>query len=365
LTWIFEAEGHRVWAMAPYAEPVTSSDGTVEYQIRRAAESGDEGLGCVDDAARAALLALSLYEREGSAQGGDALRWARRWLTLVRYMQLSDGRFANFVFDNTGRRNLEGPTSVPGGPWWTGRALWALARFHRLTHSVWALEAWARCPFPDLGEACNIKALFALAALELLEADPSLCPEPSRSLLSAQQARVRPLVVSWCEAIVSSGPDYFRDLPGQSALPLWGYHQLHAVARASAFLQRDDFVPPCAATVLHLAEPVVAAKGLYTFDPRTGGTKVGMCAYCMSPLVQGLAALYDLTGKARFRVLALDAASWLYGRNYAGATLYDPISGRCSDGLNGPAADRPSPNAGAESSIEAGFMEVERQRLAG
>ena len=405
LTWQFEAEGRHVWAIAPYAEPETLPDGAIGYRIRRAAESGDEGLACVDDGARAVLLALALVEtrRAGSVPAftaedtenaeerkhasplspsvpfapsavrsggqsitveaaGEALRWAERWVTFVRYMQLPDGRFVNFVYDETGQRNLHGRTSAAGGLWWTGRALWALARYYRVMGAGWALEAWARCPIPDLGAAYNTQALFALAGLELLMADPDLCPPESVELLRDQQERVQALVTRCCEAIVAGGPDYFRDLPGRAALPLWGYHQLHAVARAAAALGRDDFVAPCVATVEHLVAPVVAAQGLFAYDPTTGGTKEGLSAYCLSPITQGLGALYDVTHEERYRALALEAAAWLYGRNDAHKALYDPASGRCSDGLSGPEADHPSPNFGAESSIEAGFMELERQR---
>jgi hypothetical protein len=395
LTWQLEAAEQHVWAIAPYAEPETLPDGTIGYRIRRAAESGDEGLACVDDGARAMLLALALVEahRAGSADrartgrgaeragqtpaaeqvgaaagggsqaAGEALRWAERWVTFVRYMQLPDGRFVNFVYDETGRRNLRGRTSVAGGLWWTGRALWALARYYRTTGSGWALESWARCPIPDMGAAYNTQALFALAGLELLMADPDQWPAESATLLRDQQERARALVTQCCEAIVAGGPAYFRDLPGRAALPLWGYHQLHAVARAAAMLGRDDFVGPCAATAEHLVAPVVAAQGLFAYDPATEGTKAGLTAYCLSPITQGLSALYDLTRDERYRALALEAAAWLYGRNDAHKPLYDPASGRCSDGLDGPAADRPSPNFGAESSIEAGFIEMERQRL--
>src|SRR5690242_16424213 len=99
LTWHFRAQDRLIWAIAPYAEPARRKDGTVYYRPRRAAESGTEGWACVDDAARAALLALQIaeqsmastrlpeYDRQPSRQ--EALDWARRWMSLVRYMQLS------------------------------------------------------------------------------------------------------------------------------------------------------------------------------------------------------------------------------------------------------------------------------------
>lgn len=371
LSWRMVVNGCVVWGLAPYAEPAPRPDGTVEYRPRRAAESGDEGISCVDDCARAALLALSIAERSGAFAGGagdrsdgaQALLWGRRWLAFGRYMQLRDGRFANFVLDASGRRNLDGVTSAPGGPWWTGRALWALARYHRLTGSAWALRAWRRCPLPELGDDGKTLGLFALAGLELLGADADALPPPHRAALREEQARMRVLVEKWCEAIVASGPGYFRDAPGKAELPLWGYHQLHAVARAATVFGRPDFLPACRETVRTLVGPAIAACGWYAYDPAQGGSKVGLCAYCLAPLVQGLGALYDATGDGQYRELALQGAAWLYGRNDAGVALYDVVTGQCADGLDGPRAERPSPNRGAESSIEAGFMELERLRL--
>lgn len=369
LTWRFRAQGQSVWAIAPYSEPVRQAKGKVRYRPRRAAETGNEGWACVDDAARAALLALQIAETslhagdEFNDTGQRALRWARRWLSLVRYMQLSDGRFVNFVLDAQGRRNLSGPTSLPGGVWWTGRALWALARYHRLARSRWALESWLRCPFPDLGDAGKTLGLFTLAACELLRADASSLPPRLGRRLATEQQRLRPLVAQWASAIVSSGPHYFRDEPGRADLPLWGYHQLDAIATAARILSQPAWIEPCRDTVKYLVEPVLAAHGLYHWDPTHGSTKEGLCVYCLSPLAQGLMSLHRLTGDTRYVQLARDAIAWLYGRNDARAVLYAPLTGRCADGLDGPDATIPSSNYGAESSIEAGFMEMESRKL--
>lgn len=372
LSWRFEADGRTVWAIAPYGEPVLRLDGTVVYRPRMAAESGIEGWSCVDDCARAALLALEITERDERASTGPdaeatraaALEWAERWMTFVRYMQLDDGRFANFVLDTTGERNLTGPTSFAGGTWWTGRALWALARYFRITGSEWALAAWARCPIPQLDREGKLLGLFALAGMELLRIDGSTLAPTLRAGLQAEQVTTRALVSQWIDALVESFDGYFRDAPGREGTPLWGYHQLHAVASAARALGRDDLVAPCVATVRNLVEPAIADGGWYALDPVLGPVRNGMTAYCMSSLVQGLAALYDVTGDDHYRTLALDGAEWLYGRNTARAVLYDAETGSCLDGLSGPEGDQPSPNRGAESAIEAGFMELVRRRLA-
>jgi hypothetical protein len=62
------------------------------------------------------------------------------------------------------------------------------------------------------------------------------------------------------------------------------------------------------------------------------------------------------------RELALECAAWLDGNNLAGTAMYDPRTGCCSDGITAGEASR---NCGAESAIEAGFIELARRRLRG
>jgi hypothetical protein len=57
---------------------------------------------------------------------------------------------------------------------------------------------------------------------------------------------------------------------------------------------------------------------------------------------------YEITGASHYLELAHAAVEWLVGRNRLGVALYDPISGRCADGLDRHGA---SANAGAESTV--------------
>jgi hypothetical protein len=216
---------------------------------------------------------------------------------------------------------------------------------------------------PDLGTAGKTLALFSLAGLELLACDPRRAARDQLPVLDGIQGRLRSQIAAWCAALVGAAARYLRDYPGEGCVPLWGYHQLHAVAWGAQALGQLHWLAACVETVTHLVAPAVLAKGWYAFDPLVGGTKQGLCAYCLSPLAQGLAELYRATHTSRYRTLALSAVDWLYGANDAHTLLYDISAGRCSDGLDGPNADHPSPNCGAESAIEAGFMELVRQDL--
>jgi hypothetical protein len=347
LTWTFPADGQEVAALAVYAEPQETPEGVV-YRPLAAAESGPEGVACVDDVARAVVLGLRAWEQEGDAQGRDL---ARRWLSFLPYMQGEDGRFTNFILDAAGRRNMTGKTSYPGGLWWTCRALWALGAAYRVLGDGAALERWLRCPLPDRAETARyakVTGVLALAAVEVLRAEP-----PRRLRQHFQR-----LLEGWSADLYGCMDGYLRDAPGQEQVGLWGYHQFPALAEAGVWLERPEYLAACARTVERVVEPTLAAGFLYAFP----GVKENQCAYCFSPMMHGLTALYRATGETRYRDLALRTYGWFSGANDAGTVMYDPLTGRCRDGIAGGQASR---NCGAESAIEAGLAELERRSLEG
>jgi hypothetical protein len=352
LTFTFEFEGKRVSPVLIYAVPDPDAPG--RYIPIQAEESGYEGIACVDDTARAAILALGVYEQTHDPR---ALRLARKWLTFVQYMQYVDGDFANFVRNTNGRRNASGPTSAKGGPSWTARALWALARAYRVTGKKTYLRSYQACTKPD-PEDGKIQAVLGLGEAELFLADGE---SYRRDLMR------RAVFITTC------GFDYFRDDCSNPNVHLWGYHELHAVALAGRLLNSKALIEECRKTVNSLLEPIVRDRFDYAVGPSVAGhqlpgrrqlrgTKDGLCAYCISPTVQGLAELHRATDAERYRTLALTASRWFYGRNEAGRRVYDPTTGLCADGIDGQTI---SPNRGAESSIEAGLAEIERRALLG
>ena len=322
-----------------YARPLGAGHEPL-LQFIPAQESGVEGIACVDDASRAALLALQVYEQTGSQA---AAYLARAWLSFVVYMQEPDGRFVNFILDETGLKNRCGPTSYAGGPWWTARAMRALATAWRLTGD----ERYRRAVLRGrLRPTHNLKvtALQVLALLQCYAAQPG--------------ATLQKRICARCDTIIASGPDYFRDRGAEAAVRMWGYHQLQAVAQAARLFDRRDYVAACAATVNQLVAPVIAAGFFHVYPLQQDG----QCAYDISPLLLGLEELYNLTGTSRDRDLALECAAWLRGNNPVRAVMYDAQTGRCWDGLTRGIV---SGHCGAESAIEAGLMEMARRRLVG
>jgi hypothetical protein len=321
-----------------YARPGKRAGQPLEFI--KAAESGPEGIACIDDVARAALLALQVYEEMRS---DGALQAARAWLDFVLYMQEPDGRFVNFIRDRAGRKNRTGCTSYAGGQWWAARAMWALAAAWRLTGDARYLRAFERgrlIPVQDL----KVTAVQALALMEMYAARPT----------ERLGLRIRTL----CDRILKHSPEYLRDRADVTAIKPWGYHQLHALARAGRLFGRADYLAACARSARHAIDPLVENEFRHV-APWLRGPQ---CAYGISTLVLGLEELYRATQDERHRALALCCAGWLYDANPTGEPLYDPETGRCCDGLSD---DHRSLNAncGAESAIEAGFAELARRRL--
>lgn len=338
LTYTFERDGDSIDCLLIYAEPDPQSP--TQRVAVVANDTGYEGIACVDDTARAVLLALAIHERTGSQ---DALEWGKRWLSFVTYMQYADGSFANFVRNPSGVRNATGPTSLKGGHAWTARGLWALARMYRVTGDEQYREQYQACTLVGIPDG-KVRAMQILAEVELLQASPS--------------DELRDKILAHCNCILALGPGpYFHDQPNTLHLDLWGYHQLHAMARAAKLLDRSDLLRSCRETVEHLVNEDVDACFWVDYPERR---KDGLCVYNVSPMVQGLDAMYRATGEENYRELALLGADWLYGRNDAGEAMYDPTTGTCRDGING---GRASENFGAESAIEAGFIELVRLSL--
>ena len=160
--------GPGVLAIATYAE---ARDG--RYEQRAAAEQGFEGVACVDDGARAAILYCSLWRRNSLPRTRVA---AEGLLRFLAFMQDEHGGFANFILDWDGNRNVAGQSSfVGGGPWWA-RAM------HALAHGVATFGVpeyaerferglpWLDRPTPYL----DVRAVAILAVLEYWSATGAL-----------------------------------------------------------------------------------------------------------------------------------------------------------------------------------------------
>ncbi|MCX8066554.1 MAG: hypothetical protein N3B68_01795 [Anaerolineae bacterium] len=347
-------------------------------------DAAGEGIACVDDVARAALVYLAFYERTGDLQ---ALALARAALNFVLYMQADDGEYYNFVLDRQGTINRNGRTSYKSWGWWAARGQWALAAGYRVFRKVdpdYAARLRAaylrgeealgraigpvgtynelhgvRVPAWLVGNGSDLSSLAILGLAEYYAVEPN--------------GRTRQLMANLANGVAAyqlGGPGQYpfgahpSTTTSTALWHAWGSHQVHALARAGALLGRDDWIQSARR----------AADNLFVFFLTTDlinemlplPRRSGQIAYGTEVITSGFWALYQATGEEKYARYAGLAASWFFGNNMAGVPMYDPETGRCYDGIDGPSPFRVNRNAGAESTIEAllALMQVDRDPIA-
>ena len=332
----------------------------------------DEGIACVDDAARAAVLHLRHYEATGSAR---SRRSAVKLLRFVRALQAESGLFYNFVWDRSLRVNTEHPNSVADEvSWWTARAVWALGEGARVlaesdpAEAGAALDAVRRVEphldrllarYPETADEGGRRfpqwLLYGTASDATSELLLGLAAVERAAPSAAGARRLR----RFAEGVAGLRFGSLRASPygGHASWAGgwhgWGNSQSQALAGAARWgLAGPDALASAQAEARTLYARLLVEGWLHAVDYETGEERrFEQIAYDVRPVAVGLVRLYEATGEARYAVQAGLAASWLRGANPAGATMADPATGRGYDGVLGP--DRVNWNAGAESTVEA------------
>ncbi len=314
-----EAAGERATAIAVYA------DGGDRALV--AADLGHEGVACVDDAARAAVLLCDLWE---ATRVPRARVWAASLVDFLLYMQLGDGRFVNFIVDWDGRRNDGGPTSFAGGAFWHARGVRALAKAWLALGDERARQGLA-IGLPIIRAARDVppdvRSIHALMAVELLR--------------SGQLVEIADDLERWCAEIVAlRDGDVLLNNPDEASPHLWGHLQEGVLADAGRLLDRPDLVDVARRSALAYLAPLIEGG----FDMPT------VQPYGVASAAYGVERLADVTGDPAFRRLASMARAWFGGRNTAGRPVYDASAGRVHDGID---AGVVNTHSGAESNVVA------------
>jgi hypothetical protein len=252
-------------------------------------------------------------------------------LRFLAYMQDADGRFGNFIFDWSGRRNRTGSTSHAGGPAWQARALHALAcgvavfggdeweeRFRR------ALP-WVDAAIPYL----DVRAVGVLAVLEHWRAT-GVSDSADRAL-------------AWSHEIAGyARASSLLNAAGDPEIHLWGHLQEAALAETGTAFGRPELVECARASAESLL--LTAVDSGFDFER--------VLPFDVSCTVAGLAAVARATRDERYAAAAACGRQWFHGRNTAGRAVYDSRRDRVYDGIDNGQVSR---NSGAESNVEGGL----------
>lgn len=335
----------------------------------------DEGIACVDDAARAAVVYLRDFELNGSTEHRET---AEELIRFILYMQDESGLFYNFVLDNQLTINKTHPHSrVDEFDWWSARAVWALGTAARVLKTANpALSRDARDAvkrtYPHLSRLLEqygttrprngrdvptwlVRETAADATSELLlglHAANQAYPDPE---LSQRIDRLADGIdrMQWgtmARFPWSAHASWIDDWHG------WGNSQTQALSEIgrlkSAVTEAENFYPR-----------LLIDGWMHSFhlDDSTSVRTFEQIAYAVRCVSVGLVRLYQATGDERYAVMAGLAASWFTGNNVAGVEMYDPATGRGYDGINSEV--QINRNSGAESTIEALYTMIEIDAL--
>ncbi len=331
----------------------------------------DEGIACVDDAARAAVVYLRHFEITGDESSREK---AEQLLRFVMRMQRSDGLFYNFVWNNQLDINTAHPNSrADAFGWWAARGVWALGAGARILKEANPALARAaadriRLALPHVrqvlsryGQTTQRNGL-AVPRWLLYETAADATSEMLLGLVALNKAypdpEVQVLIERFAEGIARMQYGSMNTFPyGAHASWIegwhgWGNSQTQALSEAgltaSAEREAEHFYPRLL---------VEGWRHSFSLDDPGTTRNFEQIAYAVRCVAVGLIRLFEATGEARYAKMAGLAASWFTGNNVADVALYDAENGRGFDGISGPGAV--NANAGAESTIEALFTILE------
>jgi glycosyltransferase involved in cell wall biosynthesis len=307
---------------------------------------------CVDDNARALIVALHA-DRLGISRETSGL--VSTYLAFLHLAQTADGRFRNLM---SYERSFAADSPSEDC---TGRALWALGTALHLAGDE-GQRLLARQMFErGLGFATELgprgTALTMLGLASFLTARPEVAPaaallhELSQRLCRQYRDRATP-EWRWFEPTLT----YDNAL---LPLALWRAQMLRPDPASREVAQQSlEFLEQACFRGDRLV--LIGNRGWHS----RSGTRADADEQPIdaAAFVLAFRAAYLVTGDHRYLVRMREAFAWFLGANRLGASVYDPATAGCRDGL-GPEA--PNLNQGAESTVSFLLSLIAMLELAG
>ncbi len=328
-----------------------------------------EGFACVDDAARA----LVYYSKKGTD-----VQKIFQLTEFLLYMQNENGWFNNFVWEDLSI-NTDYSTSIAEPNWWSWRALWALENAlpiveknnlelaKRVTHSIDRLTLNVENYLSTLNkEGKNIEGInisnslpFGSAADQAAILAIGLCMQYERTENKNLIPFIRHLSNGMVKMQLTNSPIGPLFLSWENIWHDWGNSQSYALLKAGESLGQQNYILAALAELDSFCPELLKNKfaAMYSFEKKGEQILVveketfPQIAYGVRPIVFAYMEAYNQTQNEFYKTQAYGWMQWFSGNNIANSPMYDPVSGRCYDGIL--SKDNVNKNSGAESTIEA------------
>ncbi|MGA7160257.1 MAG: hypothetical protein WBZ48_04605 [Bacteroidota bacterium] len=341
-----------------------------DYQWVDAKESGPEGIACVDDAARAAVVSLRRFEL---AHDTSSLVEARSLLKFVAAMETDDGEFYNFIFaDHT--INRFGKTSYKSFGWWAARGVWSMSLGYRIFKDVDTtfasrLKDGITRTFPHI-EALIVKygeikssGQLKIPQWLVYDSGADVSSELMMGLTEYYRATGDPRVKGFIQKladglmVMQDGNavtfPYGLHRSWEAIWHMWGNGQTQTLAMAGLLFDDSAMIRSAQREAQGFYSRLLIQGYMKELDIAHPDSNFNreQIAYGIRPIAVGLLRLYDATKNEVYEKMAGLAASWLFGNNIAHQRMYDTVTGICFDGIMDSLTV--NKNSGAESTIEA------------
>jgi hypothetical protein len=335
----------------------------------------DEGIACIDDAARAAIFYLEYYKAYNDS---TSLNKFNNLVDFILHMQAENGFFYNFIWED-GSINKTYKTSVAEPNWWSWRALWALMEYSTQFGNL--LDSRSIRVKQSIEKTITAIKLDIPKEKEKILSDGIEFPEWLPLQFASDQAAL--LVITLSDYYKISGDKeilaylnslvqgitmmqikdtdcefYGAFLSWQNIWHGWGNSQAYALLKAYKVLKDEKIKTSALLELNNFYERLIEIGFMNYFKVQkhhdrveiVESNKYSQIAYNIRPMVFALLEAYNITLDSSYAIKAGQIAQWFVGRNPACAVMYNPHSGIFYDGIED--ENLVNRNSGAESTIE-------------
>lgn len=343
----------------------------------------DEGIACVDDAARAALFYMRYYNLNSKKElyRNRSFSKAKNLVKFLIKMQSENGFFYNFIWpDHSINKTYK--TSIAEPNWWTWRAIVTLSEAYTffkktdrifsdkikksLDHAVEVTLKWLRINY-DNKKVVQYGGLefpawlpYETAADQsaiILEGLTNYYHLKKDSLVLNQINKIAGGIIKMQKGDSLTVP-YFAFLSWQNTWHAWGNVQSAALIKAGIILNNKNYIQSAIKEIKYFYPFLLKEKFYSSFTVEKinaknqfiDKVKYSQIAYGISSMVSASLKAFKVTKDTSLLNIGVESAEWFFGNNSAGQAIYNPQNGICFDGIN--SKTELNKNSGAESTIE-------------